>query len=82
MPDPAAELQIERLVEPERLMNAGDVGRGRGVAGDDRRRVAGAQMQQRKDKQRHDRHDRDGRENAPNEIGVQFAGLNPSRRST
>ncbi len=64
-----AELDIERLVEPERLVDAGDVGRGRGVAGDDRRRVAGAQMQEAEDEQRHDRHDRNGRKDAPDDIG-------------
>jgi hypothetical protein len=68
-PDPGCELDIERLVEAERLVDAGDVGGSGGIAGDDRRRVSGAQMEQRKHKQRHHRHDRDGREDSSDDVG-------------
>ena len=74
-----AELDAERLVEPELRADAGDVVGGRGVAGDDRRRVARAQMQQREDEQRDHRHDRDGRQDAPDDVGEHT--LSPPRRT-
>ncbi len=80
MPDPGRELDVERLIEAERAMDAGDVGRCRRIAGDDRRRIAGAQMQQQKDEQRHHRHDRDGGEDASDDIGEHARRLQPFSR--
>ena len=44
----------------------------RDVAGDDRGRVARAEIQQREDEERDHRHDRDGREDAADDIGEQW----------
>ena len=43
---PAQELHRQRIVEAEALADAGDLLRARVVAGDDRRRIAGREMQQ------------------------------------
>jgi hypothetical protein len=67
--DPAAEAHEERLVEPELLADAPDVVAGRGVAGEDRRRVAGREVEQQEDDERDHRHDDDGREQPPDYIG-------------
>ena len=68
-PYPRHELDVKRLIKPELLPDPGDVVQCRGIAGDDDRRVAGAQMQQREDEQSDDRHDRDRRKDAPDDIG-------------
>ena len=68
-PHPGHELYVKRLVEPEFRADPDNVVQCRGVPGDDDRRVARAQMQQREDEQRHHRHDRDRRQNAPHDIG-------------
>ena len=46
-----------------------DVLAGGDVAGDDRRRIAGRQVEQREDEERDHRHDGDGREQPPDDIG-------------
>src|SRR5882762_10033032 len=62
-------LATGRLVKIELGADAKDVLDRRGVAGNDRRRVARAQIEQREDEDRDHRHHRDRRENAPDDIG-------------
>ena len=68
-PHPAAELDVDGLVEAELGADADDVFDRRGIAGDDRGGIARAQIQKREDKDCDDRHDRDRRQDAPDDIG-------------
>ena len=70
-PEPVAELDEERPVEPERAPDAGDVGRGGLVAGDQRRRVAGGQVQEAEHEQGHEPHHGDRGDDAPGDVDEQ-----------
>ena len=69
VPDPLAEAHQEGTVEAERGADALDVGGGRLIAGDDRRRVAGSDVEQTEYEQRHHQHYRNGGQNTPGGIG-------------
>ena len=58
--DPAHELDVHWLIQPEPLPDLHDVGRARIVAGDDRRGIAGGEVEEQEDEDPHHRHHRDG----------------------
>ncbi len=69
LPQPGPEPDQERLVEPERDADGGDLRRRRLVAGDDRRRIAGGEIEQSEDHEGDHQHDRDRREYPPRGVG-------------
>ena len=57
---PFAEADEERPIEPQRFTNPADIVGGGGIAGQDRSRIPGRQVQQEKHDERHHRHHHDG----------------------
>ena len=66
-----AEAIEKGLVEAERFADSADVFAGRRVAGEDRRGIAGREIQQQEDDERDHRHDDDGREKPPDYVRKQ-----------
>ena len=68
--DPRGELNEERLVEPQLGADLRDILGGGEIAGDDRRRIARGQMQEREDEDRDDDDHRHGRQQAADQEDV------------
>ena len=69
VPQPTMPKRAARTaIEPELRADALDVGVRRLIAGDDRRGIAGRQIEQREDEQRDERHHRDRREMAADDV--------------
>ena len=65
---PCRELHVDGFVEPERRADAFELRRRRGIAGENRRRIARCQSQEKKDEHGDDQHDRNDRQDSSEDI--------------
>ncbi len=75
LPDPGEELDQQRLVEPQLGADLRDVLGRREIAGDDRGRIAGREMQQREDEHGDDEDHRHGRQQAADQEDVHVVAM-------
>ena len=71
VPGPVDETDQEGFVEAELVADLGDVGGGRQVAGDERRGIAGGEVEEREHEHADDHHHRQRRYQAPHQVDVQ-----------
>ena len=79
--DPGEELDQQRLVEPQLGADLRDILGGGEIAGDDRGRIAGRQMQQREDEHRDDHDHRHGRQQAADQEDMHGGSATATQRA-